>query len=230
MGLADRDTLAMRIDQAIERVLTNQASNGSFGLWRAESGDFWLDAYVTDFLSRARTRGYDVPDMAFRSAMDNLRNRVNYSADFDEGGEDIAYALYVLAREGAASIGDLRYYADVKGEDFGTPLAVGPAGGGAGGLWRSDPRRPDVRARARTDRRSASDRGAGLAQRLWHQPARQRGGSDPGGRGGQQRGEPRGPAGQHRAGRRCAQPVDAGTGLVAAGGARDPGQTAHRAI
>jgi hypothetical protein len=30
------------------------------------------------------------------------------------GGEDLAYALMVLAREGAAAIGDLRYYADVK--------------------------------------------------------------------------------------------------------------------
>lgn len=128
MGLEARETLAMRIDQAIERVLTNQASNGAFGLWYASSGDFWLDAYVTDFLSRARTQGYSVPDTAFRTALDNLRNRVNYAADFGDGGEEIAYALYVLAREGAASVGDLRYYADVKGESFGTPLAAAQLG------------------------------------------------------------------------------------------------------
>ena len=34
----------------------------------------------------------------------------------------------VLAREGAASISDLRYYADIKGDDFGTPLAVAQVG------------------------------------------------------------------------------------------------------
>ncbi len=46
-------------------------------------GDFWLDAYVTDFLVRASAQGYEVPDPAFRSALDNLRNQVNYAPDFD---------------------------------------------------------------------------------------------------------------------------------------------------
>lgn len=128
MGIANRVQVQKRIDQAIEKILTRQSSNGSFGLWRADSGDFWLDAYVSDFLSRARNEGYKVPDLAFRLAMDNLRNRVNYAPDFDNdvngGGGDIAYALLVLAREGAASMGDLRYYADVKADDFATPLAA----------------------------------------------------------------------------------------------------------
>ncbi|MEP2532967.1 alpha-2-macroglobulin family protein [Shimia sp.] len=128
LGLASRDKVQERIDQSVERVLTRQASNGAFGLWRAESGDFWLDAYVSDFLSRARAKGYDVPDLAFRQAMDNLRNRINYAPDFDKGGEDIAYAILVLAREGAAAMGDLRYYADVKAEAFGTPLAAAQLG------------------------------------------------------------------------------------------------------
>ncbi|KMW58935.1 PAN domain protein [Candidatus Rhodobacter oscarellae] len=141
MGLAERETLATRIDQSIERILTNQASNGGFGLWRASSGDLWLDAYVTDFLSRAKAQGYAVPDIAFRTALDNLRNRVNYSADFDIGGEDIAYALYVLAREGAASIGDLRYYADVKGTGFGSPLASAQIGAALAAY--GDPTRAD---------------------------------------------------------------------------------------
>ena len=128
MGLGGADQIQMRVDQAIERILTRQSSNGAFGLWRAGSGDFWLDAYVADFLSRARQEGYDVPAQAFAMAMDNLRNRVNYAPDFDAGGEDIAYALLVLAREGAARMGDLRYYADVKADAFGSPLAVAQLG------------------------------------------------------------------------------------------------------
>jgi uncharacterized protein YfaS (alpha-2-macroglobulin family) len=32
----------------VAEVLPNQASNGSFGLWSPETGDLWLDAYVTD--------------------------------------------------------------------------------------------------------------------------------------------------------------------------------------
>ncbi len=128
LGFGNDDAIKARIDQAVSRVLTRQTSNGAFGMWQAEQGDFWLDAYVADFLSRARAEGFEVPDRAFAMAMDNLRNRVNYAPDFDNGGQDIAYALMVLAREGAAAMGDLRYYADVKAGDFATPLAQAQLG------------------------------------------------------------------------------------------------------
>lgn len=164
MGLSQRDTLSTRIDQAVERVLTNQAPNGAFGLWSASSGDFWLDAYVTDFLSRARARGFDVPDIAFRSALDNLRNRVNYAPDFDDGGEEIAYALYVLAREGAAAIGDLRYYADVKSENFATPLAAAQLGAALAAY--GDPTRAD-RMFAVAARRVAAELRSPAEGQLW---------------------------------------------------------------
>ena len=127
-GLGAPSRIDEKISGAIGRVLSRQASNGAFGLWRADTGEFWLDAYVTDFLSRARAQGHAVPDLAFRLAMDNLRNRISYAPDFDNGGEDIAYALLVLAREGAAAMGDLRYYADTKADDFATPLAVAQLG------------------------------------------------------------------------------------------------------
>jgi hypothetical protein len=113
-------------------ILANQGAEGGFGLWYPDSGDFWLDAYVTDFLSRARAQGYAVPDLAMKNALANLRNQVNYAPDFDantnDGGTALAYALMVLAREGAAAIGDLRYYADVKADDFATPLAQAQLG------------------------------------------------------------------------------------------------------
>ncbi len=128
LGIARADQIEKRIEQAISRILSRQSGSGSFGLWRAGSGDFWLDAYVSDFLSRARAEGHDVPAQGFAMAMDNLRNRVNYAPDFDKGGEDIAYALMVLAREGAARMGDLRYYADVKSAALATPLAAAQLG------------------------------------------------------------------------------------------------------
>ena len=128
MQLKGANDIGARVNQAVAEVLTNQSSGGGFGLWGPSSGDFWLDAYVTDFLSRAKSRGFTVPDLAFRQALDNLRNQVNYQADFDSGGEGLAYALMVLAREGAAAIGDLRYYADVKGDAFATPIAQAQLG------------------------------------------------------------------------------------------------------
>ncbi len=128
MGLADQASTSDRITHAIDIILSRQSSSGGFGLWGPYDGDLWLDSYVTDFLSRAKAQGHSVPERAFAQSMDNLRNRLNYAADFTEGGEDLAYALLVLAREGAAPIGDLRYYADVKGGDFGTPLAMAQIG------------------------------------------------------------------------------------------------------
>jgi uncharacterized protein YfaS (alpha-2-macroglobulin family) len=118
-----------QIDAAIKSVLLRQNASGAFGLWQADSGgDMWLDAFVTDFLLRARALGHSVPDTAYRSALDNLRNQVNYHPDFDRGGEALAYALMVLAREGAAAIGDLRYYADVKADAFATSAAQAQLG------------------------------------------------------------------------------------------------------
>lgn len=151
MGLGSRKKIAERVDDAIERVLSNQASNGAFGLWRPATGDFWLDAYVTDFLSRARAKGYKVPEHAFRSAIDNLRNRINYAPDFGKGGEkggqDVAYALFVLAREGAANMGDLRYYSDTKGGDFASPMASAQLGA-ALASYGDQPRADQMFARA----------------------------------------------------------------------------------
>jgi uncharacterized protein YfaS (alpha-2-macroglobulin family) len=129
MGQGTAAEIEARIAAAIRGVLLNQTAEGGFGLWSAAfAGDLWLDAYVTDFLSRARALGHAVPERAFRAALDNLRSRANYAGDFERGGEDLAYALMVLAREGAAAVGDLRYFADVKGDAFATPLAAAQLG------------------------------------------------------------------------------------------------------
>ncbi len=113
-----------RIKDAIASLLARQGSNGSFGLWSAGGEDGWLDAYVTEFLSRARERKFEVPDVAFKLALDRLRNAVAVAPEPGKGGgRDLAYALYVLARNGAAPVGDLRYLADVKINDVATPIA-----------------------------------------------------------------------------------------------------------
>jgi len=113
-----------RIRDAIDRLLARQGSNGSFGLWSAGGDDPWLDAYVTDFLSRAREKGFTVPDVLFRSSLDRIRNSVvNAEEPEKDGGRNLAYGLYVLARNGTAPIGDLRYLADTKLNNLATPIA-----------------------------------------------------------------------------------------------------------
>ena len=129
LGIARAAEVEARLDEGVRDVLANQGGTGGFGLWSAETGgDGWLDAYVTDFLSRARAQGRDVPDRAFEAALGNLTNLVNAYGDFEKGGEDLAYALMVLSREGRAAIGDLRYYADTQADAFATPLAQAQLG------------------------------------------------------------------------------------------------------
>jgi uncharacterized protein YfaS (alpha-2-macroglobulin family) len=95
-------------------------------LWSAEEAgnDLWLDAFTTDFLTRAREAGHAVPQRAFDQALDRLRNQVANSGDVDKAkAPEIAYAMYVLARNGRPVMGDLRYLVDAKLSVFETGLA-----------------------------------------------------------------------------------------------------------
>ena len=118
----DKD-LKKTIQTAINKLLSRQGHNGSFGLWSASNGSPWLTAYVTEFLTRARERGFDVPQRNLTVALDKLSNTLNYASDFKHGGEAVAYSLYVLARNKRARLSELRYYADEKLSNFATPLA-----------------------------------------------------------------------------------------------------------
>ncbi|AYD02952.1 alpha-2-macroglobulin family protein [Neorhizobium sp. NCHU2750] len=124
-GLADDAEVKKRVQDAIYRVLSFQASAGSFGLWGPDGAgnDLWLDSYLTDFLSRAREQGYEVPEQPLVQALENLQNTLAYTTNVRDQGNQIAYALYVLARNRKAAISDLRYYADTLINDFPTPLA-----------------------------------------------------------------------------------------------------------
>jgi alpha-2-macroglobulin len=122
-GLPEDQELHGRVQDAIYRVLNYQSTTGSFGLWAPGSGDMWLDSYVTDFLTRAREQGYEVPREAMLQALLNLQNSLAYDVDLSERSSEVAYALYVLARNHKASIGDLRYYVDTQLDKFETPMA-----------------------------------------------------------------------------------------------------------
>lgn len=119
----DSDEISKRIDDAITRLASFQNASGSFGLWGPGSGDLWLDAYITDFFTRAAEKGHAIPPKARELALGNLQNTLAYTTDIQSDGGGIAYALYVLARNRQASVNDLRYYADTQLANFATPLS-----------------------------------------------------------------------------------------------------------
>ncbi len=129
IGIATDKELKERVQGAVERVFEMQDASGSFGIWGPSDADLWLTAYVTDFLTRAKETGYTVRPIAFTQALDRLGNFIANANELKEpGGEDRAYALYVLARNGRAPIGELRYYADTKLDMFSSPLAKAQLG------------------------------------------------------------------------------------------------------
>lgn len=106
------------IELGIERLLSMQRYNGSFGLWGADSDEeYWLTAYVSDFLLRAREQGFGVPEEALKKANERLLRylqerhliEVNYSDNANHSRFAVqAYAGYVLARSQQAPLGALR--------------------------------------------------------------------------------------------------------------------------
>ncbi len=128
LGLATDALIRERVEKAIERVFEMQDASGAFGVWGPSDGDMWLTSYVTDFLTRAKEQGYTVRQRPFTQALDRLQNYISYAQDFERGGEARAYALYVLARNARAPIGELRYYVDTKLDSFATPLAQAQLG------------------------------------------------------------------------------------------------------
>ncbi|MEO0620412.1 MAG: hypothetical protein AAFZ01_14165, partial [Pseudomonadota bacterium] len=59
-----------RVAAAVARLRDLQSASGAFGLWAPRSGDIWLTAYVTDFLTRAKEQGHEVPELMMTQSLD----------------------------------------------------------------------------------------------------------------------------------------------------------------
>ncbi|RZO67148.1 MAG: alpha-2-macroglobulin family protein [Parvularculaceae bacterium] len=148
-GQAPQYAMRPQVQEAINRLLARQSPDGSFGLWnmgdRNASG--WIGAYTTDFLSRARSDGYAVPENALRMAYGALRkvadlgrwSYVGYQSRAYEGSwsndttdqyrkRSAAYAMYVLAMAEEINLSDLRYFHDAHLSSMRSPLAKAQIG------------------------------------------------------------------------------------------------------
>lgn len=121
------------IELGIERLLGMQRYNGSFGLWSADSEEeYWLTAYVTDFLLRAREQGFAIPPEPLKKANERLLRYLqdpsliemdySYNTEYSRFAVQ-AYAGYVLARSQQAPLGNLRALFDRRADSrSGLPL------------------------------------------------------------------------------------------------------------
>lgn len=130
IGIAeDKTALRAKVQRAVGRVLTMQRSDGAFGFWSAlGSREEWVSAYVMDFLTQAKKKGYPVPEAAYERGLAWLGGRV---ADSDFRNWQLparAYAFYVLASAGKAKVSDLRYFHDTYLKKMPTALALAQTG------------------------------------------------------------------------------------------------------
>ncbi|EXI89449.1 MAG: hypothetical protein AW11_01540 [Candidatus Accumulibacter regalis] len=125
---------AEMLDKAIARLAGMQAPNGGFSLWgNLSEYQYWLSAYVSNFLLDAREQGFNVPPAVEKRAFEFLlkglqegvaglpTGEVKYNEnsvwnDHRYAGSGrfavLAYGAYVLARQGKAPLSTLRQLAE----------------------------------------------------------------------------------------------------------------------
>jgi len=140
-----REQRVEMLDHAVSKLGAMQAPNGGFSLWgNASEYEYWLSAYITNFLFDAREQGFAVPDAMYRQAMDFLLRGLQEGVsrlpatvaaprpagapeifrDRDNGRFDVlAYGAYVLARERKAPLATLRQLHESRAQaQSGLPL------------------------------------------------------------------------------------------------------------
>jgi alpha-2-macroglobulin len=108
----------------IERLLARQASMARSGSGRPAATTLArrLRDRLPDPRARAQVRGAGCRPSSSRST--GCATIVAVAPEIPkDGGRKLAYALYVLARNGMAPVGDLRYLADAKLAALATPIA-----------------------------------------------------------------------------------------------------------
>ncbi|CAK0740606.1 alpha-2-macroglobulin [Gammaproteobacteria bacterium] len=118
-----------RIQQGIAKVLDKQRYDGAFSIWGANGEETpWVTAYALEFLTRAKEKGYPVPEKPFQDGLDWLRRHAIEGGQEPADFASRAYAFYVLSLAGVSMPSPTRYFHDTFLEKLPTPLAKGQIG------------------------------------------------------------------------------------------------------
>src|SRR5262249_20406247 len=99
-----------------------QNDQGGFGYWVPEPGDriSFVSAYVMDFLTESKAAGFPPPPEMFANGLRNLQKMVGRTPSNLADARTVAYAIYVLTREGVITtnyILNLRDYLEKHEKD-----------------------------------------------------------------------------------------------------------------
>jgi hypothetical protein len=99
---------------AIDRLTTMQRINGGFGLWSNSQIDPWITAYILDLLTRAKAKGYSVPQKNINQGLAWLEQHLDRWSNSRAKQEADAYALYLLARNNHILLSEIHHHAANK--------------------------------------------------------------------------------------------------------------------
>jgi len=113
----DRKEVSAQLENVFATLRRRQNDQGAFGYWGPEKGagiDF-MSVYAMHFLIEAKAAGFAPPAEMFASGLRNLQTMVAKEPSNLEEGRTVAYAIYLLSREGVVTtnyILNLRDYLD----------------------------------------------------------------------------------------------------------------------
>ncbi|MEP6810709.1 MAG: alpha-2-macroglobulin family protein, partial [Chthoniobacterales bacterium] len=117
----DRAEVSAQLEQVFATLRRRQNDQGAFGYWSVETNsksDF-VSVYATHLLSEAKSSGFAPPVDLLKNALRNLQTMAAREPSDLSDARTIAYAIYVLTREGFITtnyILNLTDYADRKFE------------------------------------------------------------------------------------------------------------------
>ena len=113
----DRKEVSAQLENVFATLRRRQNDQGAFGYWGPEKGagiDF-MSVYAMHFLIEAKAAGFAPPAEMFASGLRNLQAMVAKEPSNLEEARTVAYAIYLLSREGVVTtnyILNLRDYLD----------------------------------------------------------------------------------------------------------------------
>ena len=101
----NRGEVNKQLDRTFGILKRRQNDQGLFGYWAPETGDHisFVSAYVMDFLSEAKRARFNPPQEMFASGLLGLQKIVRHDPDSLSDARTVAYAIYVLTREGVVT-------------------------------------------------------------------------------------------------------------------------------
>lgn len=102
LGIEDpalENSLALRINVALQKLYSQQHVDGGWGWWTTDQSDANVSAYVVFGLAKARQSGFDVSEKVLSSAIQFLRGQLTNPATLEETWQvnRQAFIVYVLA-------------------------------------------------------------------------------------------------------------------------------------